>query len=120
MAKKKTFQGESIREVWDFRLSTAVPQITRVGGTWVAEVWAKNNSDYNPEDPSTIAQLLEAFDTGIAAEGGDEYDTEKVKACYAWFYKVRDKYALDDIEDRKPLVAQINAANDKLATMGAK
>lgn len=113
-------QGKNIREVWDFRLSRAVPVIDRRGGTWVVQIWAKTNPDYNPKDPSTLARPLEVYDTGIPAEDGDEYNTDKVKVCYEWLKTVRDNYSLDDIEDRKPIVAQINEANDKLAAMNAQ
>lgn len=115
----KTFNGLDIREVWDYRLSTAVPQIDRRGGTWVVQVWAKNAPDFDPTDPSTLAKPLAEHDTGIPATPGDEHDAEKVKACYAWLYSVRDQYSRPDIEELKPHVAAINAANRELAKRGA-
>lgn len=118
MAKLK-YQGVNILEVWDFRLSKAIPIINRSGDTWMVEIYSKSNQDYDPDKPETCAMPLEAFDTGIPAVEGDERDTKKVASCYAWLRKVRDKYSLDDIEDRKPLVAKINAANQALAKLGA-
>lgn len=112
-------QGVHIREVWDFRLSNATPLIDRRRGTWVAQIWAKNNPDYDPNDPSTLAEPLEEYDTGIPVEKGDERDCAKVAKCYEWFKSVRDKYARDDIEELKPHVAKINQANAELAKRGA-
>ncbi|MCH9836292.1 hypothetical protein K0U83_11555 [bacterium] len=111
--------GENIREVWDYRLSNATPLIDRRGGTWVAQVWAKANPDYDPADPSTLAAPLEVYDTGIPATPGDEHDPEKVLACYVWFLAVRDEYARADIEELKPFVATINQATAELALRGA-
>ena len=108
-------QGVSIQEVWDYRLSTATPLIDRRGGTWVAQVWAKNNPDY----PTTLSKPLEEYDTGLPAEGGDQFDAAKLSRCYEWFRSVRDKYARDDIETLKPHVAKINQANAALAERGA-
>ncbi len=108
-------QGKNIQEVWDYRLSTAVPVIDRRGGTWEVQIWAKSNPDYVEGQPP--AQPLEVHNTGIEAVEGDEYDTVKVKACYQWLKGVRDDYSLPDIEERKPHVAKINAANAALAEM---
>lgn len=116
----KEFQGVDIKEVWDFRLSTAVPAIHNGGGTWVVEIWSKINPDYDPTDPSTLAKPLEIFDTGIVTTEGDEHDAEKYKVCYEWLYSVRDKYSLPAIEEMKPHVAKINAANAALAQLGAQ
>lgn len=115
----KIFKGENIKEVWDYRLSTAVPLITRTSGTWVVEIWAKENTPFTG-DPATLAKPLETFDTGIKAEPNDEHDTTKVTTCYEFLYKVRDQYALPNIEEMKPLVAKINAANIALAQLGEK
>lgn len=111
-------QGVNIREVWDFRLSTAVPQIDRSTGTWVVNIYSKTNPDYDPSKPETLAKPLESHDTGIKFVTGDEYDSKKVISCFEWLLKVRDKYSLDDIDERKPLVAKINAANAALAELG--
>ncbi len=100
--------GRNIREVWDFRLSTASPLIDRRGGTWVVQIWANEGSP----------QPLEEYDTGMPVEVNDQFDTKKLTVCYKWLLTVRDKYALPDIEERKPLVAQINAANAQLAQLG--
>jgi hypothetical protein len=112
-------QGKNIREVWDFRLSRATPLIDRRSGTWVVHIYDKVNPDYDPKKPETEAKPLESHDTKIPAVEGDQFDTAKVKVCYEWLLKVRDKYALEDIEERKPIVAEINAANEKLAQLGA-
>lgn len=115
----KKFKGVDIKEVWNSRLSTAVPCITRSSGTWVAEVWSKKNPDYDPSNPDTVAVPIESYDTGIKVEPGDEYDAEKVIACYEWFYSVRDKYSLDNIEELKPYVKLVEDANNALAKLGA-
>lgn len=113
------FQGKNIREVWDFRLSSAVPVINRTSGTWVVEIWSKDNPDYDPKRPESAATPLEAYDTGIEAVEGDEFDSQKVGVCYQWLYTVRDKYALPNIEELKPHVAKINEANEALSKLGA-
>ena len=109
---------ENIREVWDYRLSTACPTIDRSSGYWVVKIYSKTNPDYDPENPSTLALPLEEFDTGIEYELGDEYDVEKLTVCYEWLLSVRDNYAYDDIEKMKPIVAKINEENAKLAELG--
>lgn len=109
-------KGINIKEVFDFRLSTASVFIDRRGGTWVCVVASKNNPDY--VEGAKPAEPLETYDTGIEAVDGDEYDTEKVKVCFEWFKSIRDKYSLKDIEKRKSLVAKINAANQALADLG--
>jgi len=110
---------ENIKEVWDYRLSTATVMIDRRGGTWVVKIYSKNNIDYNPAKPETEAQPLEFFDTGIAWEEGDEYDKDKLEVCFNWLLDVRDNYALPNIEVLKPFVKTINEANAKLAELGA-
>ena len=106
---------ENIREVWDSRLSTAVPQIDRRSGTWVVNIYSKVNPDF---DGSNEAMPLESFDTGIKATANDEYDKEKLLPCYEWMLTVRDRYAHENIEKMKPAVKLINEANEKLALMG--
>lgn len=106
-----------IRQVWDYRLSTASVYIDRRGGTWVCVVVSKDNPDYN--DEGTPTPPLETHDTGIKATKDDAYDEDKLKACYKWFRSVRDKYALPNIEELKPLVADINKANATLAAAAA-
>jgi hypothetical protein len=108
----KTFKGVDIREVWDFRLSTAVPQINREGGTWVVYIYAKDNADYIPGQPPV--EPLDTYDTGIQSESGDQFDTKKIKVCYKWLYSQRDKYSKPNIENLKPHVAKINTINDAL------
>ena len=104
-----------IRDVWDFRLSTASVMIDRRSGTWVVKIISKSNPDYDPADPETLAKPLEEHDTGLAWEDGDEYDEEKLKVCYEWLRSVRDKYALPNIEELKPKVKAINEKNAKQA-----
>lgn len=111
-----SIEGKEIREVWDFRLSSASPLIIREG-TWKVQIWDKNNPDYDPENPQTLSAPLEEHDTGIAVERNDYHDTDKVKICYEWLLTVRDKYALPNIDELKPLVAKINEANTKLAEL---
>lgn len=111
------FEGVNIREVWDYRLSSAVPQIYTRGGTWVVQIWAKSSPDYDPSKPETMAKPIEEHDTGIKAEAGDERDNEKLKTCYEWLLTRRDDYALENIEEIKPVVATINAATAKLAEL---
>ena len=101
MRTANDFAGIDIKEVWDYRLSSAVPQIMRNGGTWVVELWSKDNEGES--------EPLETYDTGIIAEMGDEYDVAKIKPCFVWMDTVRDKYALSNIEELKPLVAEVNA-----------
>ncbi len=113
---EKVFEGVSIREVWDFRLSVANPVIDRRGGTWVVQIWSNTNPNHDPVNPT---KPLQVYDTGIEATPGDEYDTDKLKVCYQWLYSVRDKYAREDIKERKSLVVRINRDNEALAKMGA-
>jgi hypothetical protein len=108
----KKFKGVQILEVWDFRLSVAHPLIRNdIGDTWLVQVWANSNPDYDPEKPDDAAQPLEVFDTKIPCETGDHWDAEKMKICYEWLRSVRDKYARDHIELRKPVCRMINDAN---------
>ena len=114
---KLKIKGKNITEVWDFRLSSAVPCINTKSGTWVVQIWDKSNPDYNPQDPSSIAEPIEVHDTGIEAAPGDQHDTSKIIPCYEWLLSVRDKYALPDMAQRKSLVRKINAANNALAAL---
>lgn len=101
------YKCEDIREVWDYRLSSAVPHMDRRGGTWLVVVCAKTGGE------------LEVFDTGLPVEDGDINDKQKLNVCYEWLRSVRHKYALPNIKQMKPLVKIINQANDELATLGA-
>lgn len=116
----KQLPGVNIKEVWNSRLSSATPLIDRRSGTWVCQVWSKTNPDYDPADPSTLSTPIETHDTGIPHTDGDEYDAEKLRVCFAWFYSVRDKYALPNIEDRKPVVALIEEANATASALDGK
>lgn len=112
MSSKKEFRGKHILEVWDFRLSVANPLIRNdIGDTWLVQLWANENPDYDPEYPSTLAEPLETYDTGIPFEVGDHWDVKKIKKCYEWLYSVRDKYAREHIELRKPVAKLINESN---------
>jgi hypothetical protein len=93
--------------------------IDRRGGTWVVKIISKNNLDYDPADPKTLAMPLEEHDTGLAWEDGDEYDEAKLTVCYEWLRSVRDKYALPNIEELKPVVKAINIENARRAALGA-
>lgn len=99
MSKKPTkkFNGVDMREVWDYRLSTAVPTIYR-RDTWQVEITSKGP---NPKP-------LAVHDTGIPVEPDDTHDREKISACYEWLYQQRDQFALPDIEERKPIVKRIH------------
>lgn len=111
---EKEFKGLHILEVWDFRLSNAHPLVRNdIGDTWQVQIWANDNPDYDPEEP--LAEPLEVHDTGIKCESGDCWDAEKMKACYEWLYSVRDKYARDHIELRKPITKLINESNANAA-----
>ena len=99
-------RGENILEVWDYRLSTAVPLIDRRDGTWVVAVYAKNNNTGEP---------VESYNTGIESVDGDEYDREKVTVCYEWLLTVRDRYSLPDIEGLKPLASRANQLQAELS-----
>ena len=112
-------EGVHIREVWDFRLSSAVPGIDTRSGTWVVSIYAKENPDYDPDNSATLALPLEIHDTGIKSVFGDEYDKAKVSVCFEWLKSVRDKYSLDNIEELKPLVKDVNEENAKLSELGA-
>lgn len=116
----RRYPGVNIREIWDYRLSSAVPCIDTTGGTWVAQVWRKENIPFDPANPEhTLATPLETYDTGIKTTLNDSKDCDKVSACYVWLITVRDKYSLPDIEERKPLVKKINQMNAQLAAIGA-
>jgi hypothetical protein len=110
----KIFEGVNITEVWDFRLSSAVPVIDRRSGTWVVHIYSKVNED------NVQAVPLESYDTKIKVVDGDTFNNENLKVCYEWLYGVRDKYSLPDIEERKELVLAINEANKKLAQISIK
>ena len=108
MSKKPTkkFNGVDMREVWDYRLSTAVPTIYRQG-TWQVAI----------ESKGPAREPLEVYDTGIPVEPGDIHDREKIAVCFEWLYKQRDKYALPDIEERKPIVRALRELDQKRAEL---
>jgi hypothetical protein len=116
----KEFTGVDIKEVWNHRLSTAVPTINRDGATWVVEIWSKSNPDYVPGNEKTLAKPLEVFDTGIKSEVGDHHDPAKIAKCYEWLYTKRDAYAHQNIEALKPIVASIEAKTADLLQLNAK
>jgi len=106
------FQGKDIKEVWDYRLSYGVPQIVR-RDTWQVEIYLKDN------EGKSNAQPVQVYDTGLKTDHNDQWDKEKIIACYQWLYSVRDKYALPNINELKTLVKQINESNAKLSKLGA-
>lgn len=112
----KGYKGLDITEVWDYRLSNAVPVIDRSEGTWKVHVFAKDNKEYRKNNGPSEA--LEVYDTGIESVPGDEHDVSKVIPCFEWLRSVRDKYSAEDIEERKPYVKKINEATKALAALG--
>lgn len=131
MSKHK---GENIREVWEYRLSTATPRIMRGLKTWIVEIWSQTLPDHIPAHtahdwkdgevvPGTARQVsatelpepLAVFDTGI--ETGDDVmpSRETVAICYDWLRSVRDDYSRPDIEKLKPRVAAINKVQAEMA-----
>jgi len=131
--------GVNTREVWDFRLSTATVRIMRQK-TWIVEIWSKTLPDYHPERvvsdcdgetgepipgterkvPETPpAEPLQVHDTKIPVEKGDDHDRKKISVCFEWLKSVRDDYALPNIEELKPVVAEINRINAELAEVQA-
>ena len=102
----------SILEVWDYRLSTAQPMNYRGGipgvdkegkllhqptGTWIACVYSQGKDN----------ELLECHDTGVKVVEGDLHDGKGLDACFKFYRSVRDKYSHEEIEDLKPIVAEI-------------
>lgn len=127
--------GNYTREVWDFRLSTASVRIVR-GKTWVVEIWSKTLPDHLPKRtvwdvdgetgenipgtdrvvPQTpSAEPLRTYDTKIPVEKGDSHDRKKLKVCLKWLKEQRDDFALPNIEELKPAVAEINRINAEMA-----
>ena len=100
------FECKDIREVWDYRLSIAVPHMDRTGATWLVVICAKTGGE------------LERYDTGIKVEDLDTNDQRKLNICYEWLLSIRDKYALPNIKQMKPLVKIINQANKELSILG--
>ncbi len=80
----KQFKGIDIKEVWDYRLSSATPLIYNTGKTWLVAIYSKGEEN----------EPLETHDTGIPCEKGDTYDKRKIIECFKWLYSVRDKYTL--------------------------
>lgn len=114
--------GKNIREVWDFRLSSAIPQLRRdLGPTWVVQIMSKAQPDYDPSNPETLAKPLAEHDTGVAVvTGGDAENAAGIIACYDWLRTVRDQYALPDIEERKPIVAGIRQREEEIHALNAQ
>ena len=106
----------SILEVWDYRLSHAQPinyrgqiPVQNEDGewglddhpNWIAVIYSQD------DDPTP----LEIHDTGIPLEAGDLHDGPGLDACYKFYRSVRDKYSRENIEELKPLVANIRKAD---------
>ena len=100
--------GVEIREVWDWRLSTGAPILFNKGKTWIVKIFANDGSG-----------VLDEYDTGVKTTG-DNFDCAAIAACYDWLRTVRDEYSRDHIELRKPLVAEINATNEKAAKINGE
>jgi len=98
---------QNIREVWDYQLSKATPLIDRSGGTWVVKIFAKNQPDFDPKDPSTLSAPLKQHDTKIPWEDNDEHDNAKLEVCYSWLREARDEFSYPDIEERKPALRRL-------------
>ena len=97
--------GTDVRDAWDWRLSVAQPINFNSGDTWIVRIIANDGSG-----------VLEEHDTGIpTVKDGvrDPHDIEAVTACHTWAKSIRDKYSRPHIELRKPVVAMINAANQR-------
>lgn len=104
----KKYAGLDIREVWDWRLSTAQPILFNDKETWVIRIYAN-------QAPDGESALLEEVVTDIPTDGGI---VEGQAACYPIIRDLRDKYSRPDIEELKPRVAEINAANAAIAEAG--
>ena len=74
-------KGEDIAEVWDYRKSTATPQINRMGNTWVVQVFCKKGGG-----------IKESIDTRIPVTPGDAHDKKKLIECFEAIDKLRLKY----------------------------
>lgn len=109
------FQGLNILEVWDFRLSTAVPVIDNSGPEWVVKIYLKQGPDFNPARPNQVTKPIREYRTGIMSEPGDALDAEKVAKCYEWLYTQRNDFARADIEILRPLVQALRDAEAALA-----
>lgn len=100
------FQGLDIREVWDFRLSEACPYLFNSGEFWVIRIVANDGSG-----------VLEEIETDIPTVNPPTAQSivEGQRQCYPILYSIRDKYSRPDIDDLKPVVAEINEKNRQLA-----
>lgn len=110
----KMYEGKDIREVWNFRLSEGSPILYNNGKYWRAVIYAKK-----APDGESVILAEHTTDVPVA----DVTLEEGQAACYKWLYSVRDKFALPGIELRKPVVAKIEAANERinqLMTMAAQ
>lgn len=100
MAKK--YQGVDIREVWDWRLSIAQPILFNNGEIWIIRIYANEAADGE-------SALLEEIETDIPTAGVSIIEGQQ--RCYPMLREIRDKYSRDNIDELKPKVAAINAAN---------
>ena len=99
-------KGERIREVHDFRLSVASVGLKNSGATWTVGFYCNKTGEI----------LGEEHDSGVPTVVGgirNNHDCKAIAICYDWVRVERDKYSLSHIELRKPVVAMINAANEK-------
>jgi len=108
MSETKQHAGVNILEVWDFRLSKSSPILYDTGEFWRVVINANDGSG-----------VLDEYITDVKTTG-NVHDPVGISACYDWLRTVRDKYSRDHIELRKPLVAEINAANEKAASINGE
>lgn len=106
MAKGNKYLGVDIREVWDWRLSIAQPILFNDGETWVIRIYANVAKDGE-------SALLEEIETDIPTAGTDIVEGQA--RCYPLLRAIRDKYSRDDIDERRQMVAEINARNKSIS-----
>jgi len=108
----KEFAGVNTLEVWDFRLSVGSPVLYANGEFWKVCVYANNPGDKD--------RVVLAEHTTDVKTNGDVHDVKGIRACYAWLHTIRDKFARDHIELRKPIAKAINGANAKANAINAE
>ena len=123
----KTFEGRAIREVWDWRLSLAQPVLFNSGDTWLIKIIANDPGDpIWDEWPDVVLEtgknserlVCEVVETDIPtcdANGKrNSLDCDAISRCYEIIYPLRDKYSLDCIDLRKPVVKLINESSAEI------
>lgn len=94
----------SILEVWDYKLSTAIPVNYR-GMVPVDDGFELSNYWWACVRCQQTNEILELHNTGTKVVDGDLHDGAGLDACYEFYRSVRDRYAKPDIEQLKPRVA---------------